>query len=409
VSRNDPFPLDGPPDDDPTAALLRDVLHRQADAVQPSPDGLRRIQAKIALQPRRVLPRRRRLHATPLLAAVAAVVAIAAAGTATVRAVVQHRAQVAAVEAAARIEEQVATREVQAAPAASLPVYVAGLQNGRAVLFREFRKAATQGVDAQVAEAVREAIVDRPEDLDYVQLFGPEPEPTVQARVTAQRIELDISPAPRPRAAGLTREDADVALQQLVWTATATASVAAQSAPAGSAVNARPVPAGGRSVHITLDHRVNSRLFDLVPLNADFKRTPDKGDDPRAKVWIIDPREKSQHARGNLDADGDAVALGQASVQVVLARNGVIVQAEVVPLTQSEPSGGTRPPVPGQRGEWRISGWDVRQSGRYDLVVSAPSASSLPTAGSRLSTTVESSGGGSNGARWWDSKTFTVE
>lgn len=409
MNRDDPFPLDGPPDDEPTAALLRGVLQRQADAVRPSPDGLRRIQAQIAQQPHRRLPPRRLLRGTPLLAAVASVVALAVAGTAGVRAVAQHRAEVAAVAAAARVEQQVATREVRAAPAASLPVYVAGVQNGRAVLFREFRTTGTQGVDSQVAEAVRAAIVDHPDDGDYVQLFGPEPEVTVTARVTSQRIDLDISPPPRPRPAGLAWDDANVALQQLVWTATATASVVAQTAPPGSPVNARPVPAGGRAVHITLDHGSDSRLFDLIPLNADFQRTPDKGNDPRAKVWIIDPREKSPHARGSLDADGDAVALGQASVQVVLARDGVVVHAADVPLAQSEPSGGTRPPLSGQRGEWRISGWDVSQPGRYDLIVSAPTTGALPTEGSRLSAAEGPFGAGTSGARWWDSKTFTVE
>ena len=407
MTSDDPFPLGGPPDDDPTAALLRDVLHRQADAVQPSPDGLRRIQAKIALQPRRVLPLRRRRRVTPLLAAVAAAVVVAAVGTAGVRALVQHRANVAAVAAAAQVQRQVAAREAQAAPTASLPVYVAARQNGRTVLFREFRAASTRGVDAQVAEAVRSAIVVPPDDPDYTQLFAPEPEPTVVARVTWDRIELDISPAPRPRSPGVSREDATLALQQLVWTATATAAVAAKSAPPGSPANARPVPPGGRSVHITLDHRANQRLFDVVRLDADFTRMPDKGDDPRAKAWIIDPRERTRQARGTLDADGDAVALGQAQVLVVLARDGLVVRAERVPLTQSEPSGGVRPPLPGQRGEWRIAGWDVVRSGSYELLVFAP-APPAPGPGTSLPIALTDVPSGTSAGLWSDSKIFTV-
>jgi hypothetical protein len=38
-------PLDSTPEDRETAALLRGVLHREADAVHPSPDGLARILA----------------------------------------------------------------------------------------------------------------------------------------------------------------------------------------------------------------------------------------------------------------------------------------------------------------------------------------------------------------------------
>jgi hypothetical protein len=403
VTHDDPFPLEGPRDEDPTATLLREVLHRQADAVRPSPDGLGRIQEKIAQQPRRVLPLRRRWYGTPLIAVAAAVVVVAGV-TAGVRAVVRHRADVAALAVAAQVERQVAKGEIQAAPAASLPVYVAARQNGRAVLFREFRKASTHGVDAQVAEAVRDAVVEPPEDPDYTQLFSRGGQPKVTAHVTWQRIDLDISPAPLARSDDITHDDANVALQQLVWTATATAAVAAQGAPPGSAVNARAVPPGGRSVHITLDHRPDARLFGIVPLDSDVKRTPDKGDDPRAKVWIIDPREKSQQVRGSLNADGDAVALGQASVLVVLARDGVVVGAELVPLTQSEPSGGARPPLPGQRGEWRISGWDISQPGRYDLLVSAPAASAVPAPGTHLAAAQSALGSG-----WFDSKIFTVE
>jgi hypothetical protein len=407
VTSDDVFPLDGPRDDDPTAALLREVLHRKADAVQPSPDGLRRIQAQIALQPRRVLALRRSRHVTPLLAAVAAAVVVAAAGTTAVRVVAQHRADVAAVAAAAQVERQVSAREAQAAPAASLPVYVASRQNGRTVLFREFRGTSTRGVDAQVAEAVRSAIVVAPQDPDYTQLFAAQPEPAVVARVTWERIELDISPAPRPRSSAVTGEDANLALQQLVWTATATAAVAAQSAPPGSPVNARPVPPGGRSVHITLDHRANQRLFDLVRLDTNFTRMPDKGDDPRAKAWIIDPRERSRHARGALDADGDAVAMGQAEVLVVLARDGLVVRAERASLTQSEPSGGTRPPLPGQRGEWRISGWNVDRAGSYELLVVAP-APPAPDPGTSLPAVLSDLGTGTSTSLWLDSKVFTV-
>ena len=76
---NDDLPTDGldelpgdlPDRDDPTAALLRTVLHREADAVEPSPDGYTRIRAEIERsRPTRAARAGRRL--APLLAAAAA-------------------------------------------------------------------------------------------------------------------------------------------------------------------------------------------------------------------------------------------------------------------------------------------------------------------------------------------------
>ncbi len=414
MSRDDLLWLDGPPDDDPTAALLRDVLHRQADAVRPSPDGLRRIRAEIARDPRRVLPVRGRRHLTPLVAAAAAAVVVAAGATFTVRAVTHRGPSTVSV---ATIAQMVDRHEVEEAPAASLPVYVAARENGKVVLFREFRQVGgAGGVDDRVAQAVELALTGRPLDPDYTQLFAATPVPNVTAKVTAGRIDLDISPAPRASSITPTWEEARVAVQQLLWTATATATVAARSAPPGSPAVAGTVPPGGRRVRITLDGRSDVPFFGRYSLDRDLRREVDPSLDPRAKAWIIDPAENAP-LHGRLDAAGDAVAIGEASVFVRLSRDGVVVRQEVVPLVASEASGGSRPPLAGQRGTWRIDGWDVSAPGRYELAVYAPTVDAPPADPGGTSPdpgAVTGAGPGTAPATdaadavWWDTRSFTV-
>jgi hypothetical protein len=405
--RDEPFPLGGAHEDDPTAQLLREVLAREADAVRPSPDGLRRIRAEIARQPR-LLPARRRWARVPVLAAAAVLAVAAAGGTALLRAVTHP--SVGTDQVGGQVQPQIDRQEVREAPTSTLPVYVAGRQNDQTVLFREFRRApATADVDTQVASAVTVAMLSAPADPDYVRLFASSPRPTVRASVTSQSIRLDISPAPRP-APGVTGEEARVALQQLVWTATAAAAVAAQAAPPGSGANAQPVPLGGRVVQITLDQGSQERFFGQLRIDVPLRRESGTVADPRAKVWITDPAEGSTLVRGTLTADGDAVALTDASVFVVLFRNDVPVRQEAVRLVASEASGGTRAPQPGQRGIWKITGWDVGTPGRYRLEVSSPGATHSSAGGEESAGKgpVSSPASSRTVAFWSDDKTFTV-
>ena len=422
----DEFDLGGPRDDDTTAVLLREVLHRQADAVHPSGDGLARIQAEIARQEHsdgsRGAGRGFGRRFTPMLAAAAALVVVAAGGTAAVRFL--HR-PADAVDVGSITVLQSSNADVKATPASALPVYVTARQRGRVVLFREFRTVrGLTDADAQVAEAVRLALTQRPQDGDYVQLFAAQPVPTVRATVTAQTVSVDISPAPRPRADTITPQEAKAALDQIVWTATAAAATATAPTPGASA---QPGLQGGRAVHITLDGRAGQSLFGIAPLAPDLKRQVGAAD-PRAGAWIIDVADGSRRRPGMLAASGDAVAVLDARVLVVLRRDGVIVRSEDVPLTASEASAGTRPPRQGERGSWSISGWDVTRPGTYTLQVYAPAnppallVTPEPTAGptpvppsvppaassgsEAYSSTVQASE--DDDGYWTDSKTFTV-
>jgi hypothetical protein len=375
----DDLRLDEPPDDlpddrDPTAALLAAVLHREADAVDPSPDGYARIRAEIARRqpPRRHLPRGRSL--APLLAAAAALVVIAAAGTAVVRSATQHPDG--ATAGGGIVLHTLEQNDVAAAPDATLPVYVAARQNGRIVLFREFRRQSVRGDAAtQVETAVRLALATPPRDGDYVRLFATPLAPTVRAAVTDRLVTVDITPAPQPAAGSATQEEATAAVQQLVWTATAAAAVATR--PSGT--QAAPV----RSVRLTLGGRPSQALFGLVPLGRALDRQ--FGGDPRAPAWVIDPAEGTALPAGALAAAGDAVADEEAKVHLTLVRDGTTVSEQDVPLTPADDTPG--PVRPGQRGTWRVAGLDGSVPGTYRLEVS---------------TTDE------DGRRWSDTKTFTT-
>jgi hypothetical protein len=366
----DDLPGDLPDESDPTAALLRAALHREADAVTPSPDGYARIRAGIARQepPSRGL--RRGGTRAPMLAAAAALVVVAAVGTAVVRTATQ-RPDAGGTVALRTLEGN----DVGAAPDATVPVYVAARQNGRIVLFREFRRQPVRGDAAnQVEAAVRLALASAPQDADYVRLFATPQAPRVRATVTDQLVTVDVSPAPRAASAAPSEAEATAAVQQLVWTATAAAAVGTTGSPAA---------APARSVRLTLGGGTSRPLFGLVPLDRPFDRH--FGGDPRAGVWVIDPAEGSAHAAGALAAAGDAVAGDGATVHVTLVHDGRTIAEQDVPLTPQP--GATGPVRPGQRGVWRVPGLDASAPGNYRLEVSATDG---------------------DGQRWSDTKTFTT-
>ncbi|HYJ76523.1 MAG TPA: hypothetical protein VEV65_13030, partial [Kineosporiaceae bacterium] len=260
---NEEFPLDGQHDDDPTALLLRDVLHRQADDVQPSPDGLRRIRAEIDRQaPGRGARLLRRW--TPMVAA-AAVLALLAGGGLVLRRHAQSLTEASAASGA--VVATMDQAEARTTPAATVPVYVVGHQGGRPVLFREFRATRATGEEGMVADAVRLAVTSRPLDPQYTQVFAASPSTRITARVTPGQIRLDISPAPAA-VPGVTAADAEIAKQQLVWTATAAAAVA-ESSPGSASPSTAPGyrQPGLRPVSITLDGQRGAPLLGLARLD----------------------------------------------------------------------------------------------------------------------------------------------
>ena len=378
--RLDEFPDDPSNAQDPTAALLRTVLHREADAVEPSPDGFARIQAEI--ERRRPSPAGRAVRGlTPLLAAAAALVVLAAGTTAVVRSVT-HRSQVQPASGDVTLR---ADNDVRETPASALPVYVAARQNKRVVLLREFRRSTVQGVEAKVEQAVTIALNGSPLDDEATQLFDNDQSIRVRAHVTDTSIGLDLSHAPQP-ALPPTPQDAEAAVQQLVWTATAAAAVAA------------PAAKQPRVVTITVAG-ATPRLFGLARLDRTLTRVVDP--DPRAPLWIDRPDGHVLGA-GHLKVGGDGTNLGESAVRVVLRRDGdVPIRDSVVPLQRTDPQGKPLGPVAkGERGQWSIAGWPITRPGTYTLVVSAPADVPVPSV-HHLTAFPDGT--------WWDSWTFQVK
>jgi hypothetical protein len=366
----DEFRLDAVPDDDPTATMLRTVLHREADAVQPSLDGLSRIRAEIARQapgPGTRLLRR----SAPLLAAAAVVLVLAGAGGLVVRWRGQTRdgAPVASGALVATMDQN----EARSTPAATVPVYVTGRQGGRTVLFREFRATTADDEEHMVADAVRLAVTTKPLDPRYTTLFAAAGDTTVTAHVTGAQIKVDISPAPQP-APGVSKADAVIAAQQIVWTATAAASVAESGAGPTRGRDAGYKQPGLRPVSVTLEGRRGATLFGMSQLDRD----PNPGmvryaylkgyQDPRADVWIGDVTHGQHFDRGHQQITGDAVSRADGVVHLVLYRNSRRIFATQLGLGTSEESGFTAAPKPGERGHWSID-LDLAQAGTYELLV----------------------------------------
>jgi len=376
------FRLDGHGDDDPTATLLRDVLHRQADAVQPGADGLRRIRAEIDRQAPHPATRRLRRW-TPMAAAAAVLVLLAGTGGLVLRSRAQQSGEASAASGA--IVATMDQAEARTAPAATVPVYVVGHQGGRPVLFREFRFSHATDEEGMVEDAVHLAVTARPLDPQYTQVFVATADTRITASVTAARIRLDISPAPRA-APGVTAADAEIAKQQLVWTATAAAAVAESTAHA-----AVPSPSAGykqpglRPVSITLDGERGAWFLGLARLDRDdsqglVRHAHVKGyQDPRADVWIGDLTEGQRVRAGRQTVTGDAVSRADGLVHVELVHDGVRVLDTTLPLGTSEESQFKAPPRPGERGHWSAD-LNLSGLGSYTLLVWTGPAAAEPAA-----------------------------
>ncbi|MHA7189751.1 GerMN domain-containing protein [Arthrobacter sp. MDT2-16] len=172
----------------------------------------------------------------------------------------------------ATIESRDATAGAAAAPAL-LPVYWVADVDGSGRLFREFLPTPQESSGDPIADAVRLMSAGEPLDPDYRSPW--QDASSVRSAISTKNvITLDISSDAFGGSLG--EDDARLALQQLVYTATAAAS------------NAGLIPGGeSSSVVVLVDGASGFRAFDSVDLTGEWTRDTAT----LAPVWIIDPQQ----------------------------------------------------------------------------------------------------------------------
>lgn len=273
-------------DDHEVAALLRATLTREADMVEPG-DGYDAIRERVADDRH---PRGRRggvvwLAAAAAVVVVAGVVGVLALGgdddpppaAATTTATTDTSPTPSATTSA---PPATSTSAPPAAELTGVPVYWLGDSTANVWLYREFRTLPDAG--GTVRTAVLAAMSERPLDPDY---RTPWAAPSRLEVTTDENIVIDVS-ADAFAGGGVGTREAELAVQQLVWTATA----AAQSnAPVTILVDGAPYDAWG-----------------AVALGGAMTRAPQQ--DVQAPVWVESPTEGQQVAPGVLTVTGVSTA-----------------------------------------------------------------------------------------------------
>jgi hypothetical protein len=297
----------------PEERRLHDALERAAERVEPGPDGLARIRRRTA-----VVPMWRRpvviglAGATGLAAAVLVGGAIALDGS-------DDDAPVAS-ESSTTTPSQTPTTPppVETTPPAettppvqtlTVPVYYAADSGDGLRLTREFHTVETSL--SPIAAAVHEMLAAAPADPDYATLWAPGTE-VVAGEVGEGFIGVDLTGTPSLDAS----DAADLALQQLVYTATAAAANAGLD--------------GSLPVRVTVDGAPVERLFDAVDAAEPVGRA-----DPlevRQLVQINEPAEGAT-VSGPVTVTGEA-AVFEANVLWELRRDGEVVDSDYTTTTE---------------------------------------------------------------------------
>ncbi|WP_434994216.1 GerMN domain-containing protein [Arthrobacter sp. Ld5] len=153
-------------------------------------------------------------------------------------------------------------------------------------LFREYLPAPGDSAGDPIADAVRLMTAGQPLDPDYHSSWRPAS--SVSSSISTKNvITLDISSDAFPPR--LDEEQGRLALQQLVYTATAAASDAG-------------LIAGGEasSVVVLVDGAAHYRAFGSIDLGGEWTRDAAT----LAPLWIIDPQEDTQADAGSLTVHG---------------------------------------------------------------------------------------------------------
>lgn len=348
----EPSPIDLPVDD-PIVVALRGALAREAADVIAGPAGLTRIRA--AIREGDSASAARRPWAGPWGRPMLLVAAAACVTLATAAAVTALRPDPGTAPPAGPSDSRPAPSPAPSVgPTPKLPVYYPALIDGAYVLYREFHAppvGATGDPQTQlvgrVQQAVSEAMSRRPDDPDYSLVWADGAGARVELSTGLIIVTLNQVAAGGTSAAG-SGADA-IAIQQLVWTATAAAATPGNTAPAEVLIRAEgPTP----------------ERFGGIDLTKPFRRGGQPGAaEPRAPLWIDSLGNGAQVAVGRLPVTGQAVG-GPGPLRWRLARDGAeISTGQVGPTTDfGGPLGG------GIRGVWSLD-LQLPGPGRYTFII----------------------------------------
>lgn len=300
----------------PDEQRLRDALHRAAEQMNPAPDGLARIRDRIANRPGWRSP------VTLGLAAAAAVAAAVIVGGAMFLdggdddPIATSTSPSAEPEPTATADTDKPTDPASGSPdptpsggpgeAITVPVYYVTDTSVGARLAREFHtmEATTPPVEA----AVRRMFAEPAADLGYESAWQPGVE-VMSVDVGDDAIAVDL--AGSPELAG-SPDSAELAVQQLVYTATAAASMHDED--------------GTLPVRLTVDGEPATDLFGELDVSQPVGR-----DDPlavRQLVQINNPAENTA-VTSPVTVSGEAAAF-EATLNWQIRHDGAVVDSDVV-------------------------------------------------------------------------------
>lgn len=247
---------------------------------------------------------------------------------------------------------------------AKAPVYWLGRARDGVYLYREFRDADSR--DNPIATALRIMMSQKPLDPHY---FSPWQSPKKLAASVSGRNYITVDVSDDAFNTGVDEPTAQLAVQQLVYTATAAA------ASSGLVDAGQPI-----SVMLLVDGRTSQLAFQRVQLGQLMQRDPSM----IAPVWIIDPQEGSR-LKGSLKVFGRATQPDKPFAWQVLLHDAQGNRSVYVSGTVT-------------------SGHDAGHAGEFTFAVNLPPGDYevriLPAEDASPSATSSTSA--------WDSKSFTV-
>ncbi len=185
----------------------------------------------------------------------------------------------------------------------AVPVYYVGDTSHGPRLYREFHNLPTAPTDDAVAQGVHEAVAGSPQDPDYASLW-PQGADVQHVERSSGTIVVDLGDAAllRDRPAGMSQQQAEESVQQVVYTAQA-----------------------GYQDRAPVQFLLDGRPTDTV-LGVPTSKPVSQGDaiDVLAQVWIIDPTQGAQVSSG-FKVDGLAAAF-EANVQWELKQGAKVVK-----------------------------------------------------------------------------------